>query len=244
MRSPHLSFVALTLFATSIFAAGCADLGVEEEVTPDRTVESVGAPLEAFVVDEHGLHPIPSAVVSLEPLAADGTSAGDPIELLTNTHDAFTFPAMSLEVARVVVEVHLEGELAAVEAFDFADGHPVAKSAIVILTARALCIGMMWASAKGAAGKNDKFGHCVASCRATRWCGGPVGAWTAGILKETLDQLCSNLSPDHWLRTLLRTSKVSACGGWDSQDLLANNRGIACAGRFWQSCDRCCSRHY
>jgi len=190
--------------------------------------------------------PIPHAQVLLEAAANDEGAPFFEIEPITVTTDDagfFSIPDLPPQIERVSAHVFFDGVYAGTREIALEQGAPVQKSiTLLAVTNWITYVGIMWASARKAASKNDKYGHCVASCRTSRWCGGPFSAFTAGLLKETLDFICSLTGENSWLRNLV--AGASACQGWDWQDVAANNRGIWCSGRILRSCERCCSSYY
>jgi hypothetical protein len=226
-------------------ATGCDGLPVDDTrpesssaVEADGQHSAVGR-----VVFEHEtlLVPAAGAQVIIEAISPEGDARElAPFELATDADGYFVVPALPEGIERVTANVFVDGEFAGTQEIEVEVGQPIAKAVVVIaVTAWMVCVATMWASAKKQ-GSNDKDGHCIASCRTTRWCGGPGTTMTVGVLKETFDTLCQ-YGPQ-WLKDLLRP--MSACGGWDNGDMLANTRGIACAAKLWRNCNSCCDDWY
>lgn len=215
--------------------------------SPDQHTHVIQATREAppaltgrVLLDEDAdRSPVDNAQILVEVLDANGDELA-PITLVTDADGRFTLETIPAGAASITTHVFIDGEHATSETVAVVDGQPVKKAIVaVVLTAATLCIATTWASARKISG-SDKLRHCVASCRTARWCG--VGsAFTAAILKELLDSLCQ-YGPQ-WLKDLLKSTSVSACSGWDSADMAANNRGIWCASR-WRTCESCCNDYY
>lgn len=189
------------------------------------------------VLEGEDYAPLSQAQVLVELVAGDDRELS-PIELTTDAEGRFQVPELPEGVVSMTTHIFYGGEHAGSETVPVVDGEPTRKAIVVIaITAGVICIATTWASARKISG-SDKLRHCVASCRTARYCG--VGsAFTAGTLKEMFDSLCQ-YGPQ-WLKNLL--SPVSGCGGWDSADMAANTRGIACALR-WKTCENCCNDYY
>lgn len=240
-------------FALAAFlpvAAGCDDItvadgGVAVAKKLDAADGTHSAVARVVFDNEDVLLPAAGAQVVIEPMDDTTDENGErrelkPIELNTDDDGYFVVPALPDGIERVMASVFVNGEFVGTQEIEVDRGQPVAKAVVVIaVTAWVVCVATMWASAKKL-GDNDKDGHCIASCRTTRWCGGPGTTMTVGVLKETFDSLCAH-GPD-WLKKLLKP--ISACGGWDNADMLANVRGIGCAAKVWRSCERCCDDWY
>ncbi len=224
----------------SLAASGC-DTGDLPLTPPEGSHEGGSAASEPallgrVLLDSDELVPVSQAQVIVE---LTGTSEHDPIELGSDDEGYFELSSVPTDVTELTAYVFIDGELAGSEVVAVEDGQPVKKIiGVIVVTAWVVCIATTWASARKISG-SDKLRHCVASCRATRWCGGPASAWTAGILKETFDALCS--TGPQWLKNILQPA--SGCSGWDSADLAANNKGIWCAAR-WKTCENCCNDYY
>ncbi len=246
-RVPSSAFLVAAIAALFSFAA-CDDSLVVPPHQPHegaRTQEAGAkvtprepALLGRVILDEDDLVPVPQAQVVVEFETAEGEEL-ESVVFDSDEEGYFELSEVPSEAKALSVYVFQEGELAGHETVPVVDGKPVKKLlGIVIVTAWTVCIATTWASARKVEG-SDKMKHCTASCRATRFCGGPGGAWTAGVLKEVFDSICS--AGPQWLKNLL--SPASGCSGWDSADLAADNQGIACAFR-WRTCEGCCDDYY
>jgi len=229
------------LIASFVLASACDGVVHESPVEPVAHTPA-RAPIQPkftgqVVLDSDDFAPVSAAQVIVELTAADGSEL-ESIELATDADGHFALETVPEGVVSITSHVFVGGEFAGSETVAVINGEPVKKAVVVIaLTAVTICIATTWASARKIAG-SDKMKHCVASCRTARWCG--VGsAFSAAILKELLDSLC--MHGPQWLKNLLQP--VSACGGWDSADMAANNRGISCAGK-WRTCENCCDDYY
>ncbi|MCC6623517.1 MAG: hypothetical protein IT385_19810 [Deltaproteobacteria bacterium] len=236
-RLSMLSRVVLPLALAA--AVGCDDATLDPAPAPGATIGVAEAPLflGRVVADADELAPVAQAQVLIELVTDDGAEL-EPIEVATDDEGYFELDTLPEGVTLVTAHVFVDGEHGGSESIPVQGGVPVVRSmTMIVVTYTVVCIATTWASARKISG-TDKLRHCVASCRATRWCG--LGAaWTAAVIKEMFDQLCS-YGPQ-WLKDLLRP--VSGCGGWDAADMQANGRGIWCAGK-WKTCENCCNDYY
>lgn len=193
----------------------------------------------ALDTDEY--YPVAGAMIVIEAEDARAPVGSETITLELTADGAGYFELQELPITdgELVFEVFVDGEHGATHRVKVVAGKPTEKLiGIIVVTAWMACVVTTWASGAKVSG-SDKMKHCVASCRATRWCGGAITGWTAAILKELFDSLCK-LGPQ-WVKDLL--TPVSGCTGWDDADLEADGRGIACATK-WKTCEACCDGYY
>jgi hypothetical protein len=243
--SPLRSVALAALFGLSACDAGPID--PQETAAAPTITEGCAHPevaprepdlLGRVILDSDELVPVSQAQVVVE---FEGRNGEELESLVFDSDDEgyFALERVPANAKALTAYVFIDGELAGDETVPVVDGKPVKKIlGVVVVTAWTVCIVTTWASARKVAG-NDKMKHCTASCRATRWCGGAGSAWTAGVLKEIFDSICS--AGPQWLKNLL--SPASGCSGWDSADIAADNQGIACAYR-WRTCEGCCDDYY
>jgi RHS repeat-associated protein len=119
-------------------------------------------------------------------------------------------------------------------------------AAAVVIAALAACMGPHYVYVKSqlyCVWTNDKWAHCVVSCRAAKLCANwisALGGWSFEVAQEL------------WLRLAGRGT------GYSQGDLDADLQGIKCAGweatipliggllglPFRESCEECCDQHY
>jgi|GEM_PF-3162150 len=241
MRHRHL-VAALSCIAFFPTAAGCDSLVQDDGAAQIAPKTDIKRQAMARVVENVDyLLPVRDAQVIIEGISANGTILdAEPVTVQTDAEGYFTVPPMPDDVAKVTANVFVAGELVGIQELELERGEPIAKAIIIVaLTTWVICVATMWASAKKAAGSNDKLGHCIATCRTARWCGGAI---VAGVMKEVFDELCSKFPADHWIRKLV--AGASGCSGWDNADLIADARGVQCSPKLWKSCEKCCSAYY
>ena len=241
MKVPFVRVAAAGLLVATPLAFAHCDHAVEAPPDEAPTVAHEPLMLGRVVLDSADYQPVANAQLVLDYVDLDLPSdeqALPAIELTTDADGLFAIDAIPIEQGEVTVNVFLDGEFADSEIVAIEDGQPVKKIIGFVVTTWVVCVATAWVSGMKVSG-SDKMKHCVASCRSTRWCGGPATGWTAGILKELFDSMCSK--GPQWLKDLLKP--VSGCSGWDNADLDADGRGIWCAAK-WKTCESCCNDYY